>query len=133
MARFHLLPGRRSRAEAPAPDAAPPPQRRPLPPPSRLRKERRALLQAREERLRDLGGLMLEMYRRDQFRQDLLVDRCSDLLALEERVAEIDTLLAAALSIRRRPAAVCECGTPIMWGSRFCSSCGKEFGAASMS
>ena len=34
---------------------------------------------AREERLRDLGGLMLEMYRRDQFRQDLLVDRCIEL------------------------------------------------------
>lgn len=123
---------------APADEAAPPPPtaravRRALPPAGQLRRERRTLLAARESRLRDLGGLLVEMYRRDQFRQDLLVDRCSDLLALEERVAEIDTLLAAALSIRRRPAAVCECGTPIMWGSRFCSSCGKEFGAASMS
>jgi hypothetical protein len=129
MARFNLLPGRRS--SEPAPPAAPAPRRRPLPPPNRLRKERRALLQAREARLRDLGGLMLEMYRRDQFRQDLLVDRCSDLLALEQRIAEIDSLLAAALAIRRRRAATCECGAPIMWGSRFCSACGKEVSATS--
>jgi len=44
-------------------------------------------LAAREDRLRDLGGLMLEMYRRDQFRQDLLVDRCVELVQLEERLA----------------------------------------------
>jgi hypothetical protein len=130
MARFNPLSGKRSQ-EPPAPPAAPAPRRRPLPPPNRLRKERRVLLQAREARLRDLGGLMLEMYRRDQFRQDLLVDRCSDLLALEQRIAEIDALLATALSIRRRPAATCECGAPILWGSRFCASCGKEVDAAS--
>ena len=58
------------------------PQRRSLPHPGQLRRERRALLRAREGRLRDLGGLMLEMFRRDQFRQDLLVERCDELLAL---------------------------------------------------
>jgi hypothetical protein len=91
-----------------------------------LRRERRALLQFREERLRDLGGLMLEMYRRDQFRQDLLVDRCSELIGLDARLAEIDALLDAALSIRRRPAARCQCGATILWGSRYCPSCGRE-------
>ena len=34
----------------------------------RVRRERRALMRVREERLRDLGGLALEMYRRDRFR-----------------------------------------------------------------
>ena len=73
---------------APATDTAPPPPtpravRRALPPAGQLRRERRALLAAREERLRDLGGLMLEMYRRDQFRQDLLVDRCTELARIE--------------------------------------------------
>jgi hypothetical protein len=50
-------------------------------------------LRVREERLRDLGGLMLEMFRRDQFRQDLLVERCEELVAVDERLRELDTLL----------------------------------------
>jgi hypothetical protein len=116
---------------APATEAASPPPtpravRRALPPAGQLRRERRALLLAREERLRDLGGLMLEMYRRDQFRQDLLVDRCIELGQLEERLAELDALLAAAVSRgKTRPSARCECGAPIFWGSKFCAQCGR--------
>jgi membrane protease subunit (stomatin/prohibitin family) len=84
------------------------------------------LLRAREERLRDLGGLMLEMFRRDQFRQDLLVERCDELVALDERLQELDTLLAATVSARRpAPAARCACGAPIVWGSHFCANCGR--------
>ena len=89
------------------------------------------MLRAREERLRDLGGLMLEMYRRDQFRQDLLVERCEELVALDERLQELDTLLAAAVSSRRpAPAARCACGAPIVGGSHFCGNCGRSVGAA---
>jgi hypothetical protein len=110
------------------PQAAP---RRPLPHPGVLRRERRALLRVREERLRDLGGLMLEMYRRDQFRQDLLVDRCDELVALDERLQELDTLLAVAVSARRAaPAARCACGAPIVGGSHFCANCGRPVAAA---
>jgi hypothetical protein len=95
-----------------------------------LRKERRALLRVREERLRDLGGLMLEMYRRDQFRQDLLVERCDELIALDERLQELDSLLAAAVSVRRvAPAARCACGAPLVWGSHFCANCGRPVAA----
>ena len=61
------------------------------------------LLLLREAGLRDLGGLMLEMYRRDQFRQDLLVDRCVELAQIEERLAELDALLAAAVSRGHAP------------------------------
>ncbi|HVR12730.1 MAG TPA: hypothetical protein VMS41_03040, partial [Gaiellaceae bacterium] len=75
------------------------------------------MLRVREERLRDLGGLMLEMFRRDQFRQDLIVERCDELVSLDERLQELDTLLAAAVSVRRAaPAARCECGAPLVWG-----------------
>jgi uncharacterized protein YjiS (DUF1127 family) len=122
------LPGFR---RGPDGEAAPPPPtpravRRALPPVGQLRRERRTLLQLREERLRDLGGLMLEMYRRDQFRQDLLVDRCTELHQIEERLAELDTLLAAAVSRgKTRPAVHCECGATIFWGAKFCGQCGK--------
>ena len=59
---------------------------------------------------------MLEMFRRDQFRQDLLVERCDELIALDERLQELDTLLAASVSTRRAapaagvPAALRSCG-----------------------
>jgi signal transduction histidine kinase len=113
-------------AETPPPvGAAPPPVRRPLPHPGQLRRERRALLQARGERIQDLGGLMLEMYRRDQFRQDLLVERCDELAELEERLAELDALLATSQAVRRPPAVRCACGTPIFRGSHFCAHCGR--------
>lgn len=85
----------------------------------------------REERLRDLGGLMLEMFRRDQFRQDLLVDRCEELVALDERLQEVETLLAVAVSARRAaPAARCACGAPVVWGSHFCANCGRATSGA---
>jgi double zinc ribbon protein len=120
---------RRKDAATTAPRPAGPP-RRALPHPGQLRRERRALIRAREERLRDLGGLMLEMFRRDQFRQDLLVERCDELLALDERLQELDTLLAASVSSRRpAPAARCACGAPIVWGSHFCANCGRPVGA----
>jgi hypothetical protein len=88
-------------------------------------------LRAREDRLRDLGGLMLEMYRRDRFRQDLLVERCDELVALDDRLQELDTLLAAAVSSRRAaPAARCECGAPFVAGAHFCANCGRAVTAA---
>ena len=121
---------------APQPEeasAAPPAARavrRALPPVGQLRRERRTLLQARERRLRDLGGLMVEMYRRDQFRQDLLVDRCVELAQLDERIADLDTLLTVAASRGRvREAARCECGAPLFWGSKFCGQCGRAVAA----
>ena len=74
---------------------------------------------------------MLEMYRRDQFRQDLLLEHCEELVALDERLRELDTLLAVAVSSRRAaPAARCACGAPLVWGSHFCANCGRPVAAA---
>jgi hypothetical protein len=98
--------------------------------PGALRRERRALVRAREERIRDLGGLMLEMYRRDRFREDLLQERCLEVIALEERLSEVDGLLETAAELRRpRSAPRCACGAPIQWGAHFCANCGRPTGA----
>ena len=48
---------------------------------------------------------MLEMYRRDTFREDLLADRCNELLGLDARMHELDEMLAAARAGRSPPAA----------------------------
>ena len=103
MARMPFLSRRRDDEppEPPAAEAAPAPQRRPLPSASRLRRERRTLLRVREERIRDLGGLVLEMYRRQGFRQDLVDEQCAELVSLEDRLHELDSLLAVSVNARR--------------------------------
>jgi len=63
---------------------------------------------------------MVEMYRRDEYRDELLAEACAQVIAVDERVAEIEAVLAA----RRRPSA-CECGAPVLAGARFCPSCGR--------
>jgi hypothetical protein len=72
-----------------------------VPPARELKRERKALLQVREERLRDLGGLALEMYKRDRFTAGLVVERCAELVAIEVRVQEIDALLDGTAGLRR--------------------------------
>jgi hypothetical protein len=96
-----------------------------------LKRERKALLEVREERLRDLGGLALEMYKRDRFNAGLVVERCAELVAIEARVQEIDSLLDGTAGIRRGGGgAVCICGAPILLGARYCATCGRALGGA---
>jgi hypothetical protein len=107
-------------------DADPRPAAHRRPPAGVLRRERRALQRLREQRLRDLGGLLLEMYRRGSFREELLSEQCADLVAIETRLADIHLSLAGPL--RRAPR--CVCGAPIHPGARFCASCGRPLVAA---
>ena len=86
-----------------------------------LRRERRLLLKAREQALSDLGGLIVEMYRRGSFRDDLLSERSAVVVGIDARLAEIESLLHARGSTPR-----CECGAPILRGSRFCPNCGRS-------
>ena len=68
---------------------------------------------------------MLEMYRRDVFREDLLAERCNELLSLDARLRELDQMLAAKRGI---PTGQCDCGAPLPWGSHFCPNCGRPAG-----
>jgi predicted nucleic acid-binding Zn ribbon protein len=132
MARLSLPERFRRRPAEGAGESGPPTPARAqrLPQPGVLRRERRALVRTREDRIRDLGGLMLEMYRRDQFKQDLLVEQCLEVISIEERLRDIDSLLDAAATARRQGVGVrCTCGAPIQWGSHFCANCGRPVGA----
>jgi|SRR5438094_6102585 len=85
-----------------------------------LRRERRSLRKLRDVRLRDLGGLMLELYRRGAFREDLVAEQCAQLIGIDDRLATIDAALSRSGVDRR-----CACGAAILRGSRFCSACGR--------
>lgn len=98
------------------------------PPARELKRERKSLLMVREERLRDLGGLALEMYKRDRFSAGLVVERCAELVAIEARIQEIDALLDGSARLRREGGALCVCGAPLLLGARFCATCGRPAG-----
>lgn len=96
-----------------------------MPSPGLLRRERRNLLRLREQRVRDLGGLVLEMYRQDRFRQDIVYEQAAEIVGIEERLFQIDELLAAASS-RGRPVEHCvRCGAALLPAARFCPNCGQ--------
>jgi Double zinc ribbon len=122
---------RRGRPPAAEEEAPPKPHVPRAPAPGALRRERRALNRVREERIRDLGGLALEMVRRQRFRQDLLFEQCYEILVLEQRLHEIEASLARAAAARHRGAtARCNCGAPLAWGAHFCANCGRPAGEA---
>ena len=129
--RFHTLLRRqsrppRTRASLGAAAAGAGPRR----PPGELRRERRALLRAaraaaarpRRPRARDVPprplprGLAARALRR--------ADRARGADPRARRAAR----LAAALR-RARGSARCECGAPLLWGSRFCANCGRPVAA----
>ena len=120
---------RRRRDDSDPAAATPPRRRRYLPPPSRLRRERRALLRYREQRIRDLGGLVLEMYRQDRFRQDVVHEQAAEIVSMEERLREVDRLLTARTTRSVRSLRCTRCGTPLYPGARFCPSCGQSLEA----
>lgn len=99
------------------------------PSPRDLKRERKALILFREDRLRDLGGLALEMYKRDRFDAGLVVERCAELVAVEARVQEIDAVLDGSAQIRGNVTALCACGAPLLLGARFCATCGRPAGS----
>jgi hypothetical protein len=126
VARFSLL-SRLRRRSAGTPATGTPTVFRRAPSPGALRRERRAIVKAREERIRHLGGLTLEMYRRSSFRDELLIEQCREVVALEERLHELDSMLHAVAEARRAPT-TCDCGAPVPWGSHFCANCGRPVG-----
>ena len=98
----------------------------PEPDPASLQRERQELTWRREIEMRDVGGLAVEMVRRDRMKPDLLVSRAREVLALEQRMHELDSLLVAEATARSFPSvAYCKCGAPLAAGVHFCSHCGR--------
>jgi hypothetical protein len=71
------------------------------------------------------------MVRRDEFREDLVYEQAAELIGVEDRLHELEALLAAATTVRRTaPSARCACGAPVLWGQHFCANCGRPAGEA---
>jgi hypothetical protein len=82
----------------------------------------------RDSQLRDLGGLIFEMFRYDRFNEELVRERCTELLDLDDRLAELEELHRAATN--RAPLRRCAaCGAELAPSSHFCSNCGSPAGS----
>jgi hypothetical protein len=102
--------------------------------PAQLRKERAGLARRYQELRGDLGGLLIEMARRDHFNFHLLRLRAAEAVAVEQRAREIDGSLAvrAAQDRSALPAGTvavtakrcASCSGSIPADANFCAYCG---------
>ncbi|MEZ5099177.1 MAG: zinc ribbon domain-containing protein [Thermoleophilia bacterium] len=96
-----------------------------------LRRDRRAHMRDRERRIRDLGGLVLEMVRRGRLSTGLLERRASEVLGVEREIHAIDAVLRTAVdatpgpTIASIPLTSCRCGAELAPGANFCANCGR--------
>jgi hypothetical protein len=99
-----------------------------------MRKERAGLARRYQELRGDLGGLLIEMARRDQFNFHLLRLRAAEAVAVEQRAKEIDgqLTLQAASGRQSLPAGTVamtakkcgKCSGSIPADANFCAYCG---------
>lgn len=86
------------------------------------------LAREREARIRDLGGLALEMVRRERLNPDLLAAEAGRILELERLAAEVDSPPPPPGQEPERDGVtevLCTCGWALEPGSRFCPHCGR--------
>jgi hypothetical protein len=106
-----------------------------------LERERRGLVDQREEQVYHLGGLAFELHRRERLPDGVMRRRADDVSQTDARIREIDAALDAIEANREErrqrdrekraarpapePAGVCSnCGTPFQPEASFCWSCG---------
>ena len=100
----------------------------------RMRRRLRYLRKARELALRDLGGLVYELYRFGRDRNDLVVEKLKRLDRLDAEAAELEDALGDRRPVHevREPGigGVCpHCGELHSSSARFCSECGMNLAA----
>ena len=100
----------------------------------KLRRRARYLRRARELALRDLGGLVYESRRRNQFGGALIDEKVKRLAAIDAELRELEAVLGtpAGQTVLREPGVggTCpRCGELHASDARFCAACGLELGA----
>ncbi len=83
--------------------------------------------------LEELGSLVYEMAQKDSFEPAAIKSRADAITALagqiaeqEEELRQIRLRAEAALSGKPAGPVVCECGTTLAEGAKFCPNCGKK-------
>ena len=77
------------------------------------------------------GLIVTSRLGRDRFREDLIRERCEELLEIDDHLAALDSLLG--LSWTPPDQARCACGATIAGNAPFCAACGRSLGEATRS
>lgn len=109
---------------------------RPVRPPSigQLRRERRRLWEERQESVYHLGGLALDLQRRELLGDPLVAKRADVITGMDLQILDLDEQLKDADERRRRgrvrtpdPVGYCmSCGAPHQSEAAFCFRCGAR-------
>jgi len=99
-----------------------------------LRRERKRLWSERQETVFHVGGLAVELRRREMLDEGLVARRADTVLDMDARIVEIDAKLSGLDEQRRRgrtrtPDArgyCLSCGGPYLADAVFCSRCGAR-------
>jgi hypothetical protein len=89
-----------------------------------LRRRRDELARGFWEAQLDLGGLVYEMIRRDQFRMDVVVSRAAALQEIHAELGEVERLLR--LDEAAAAGSCASCGALYAHGAAFCWQCGES-------
>jgi hypothetical protein len=137
MSRLSRHPGRSADSPGPAGDAP-----EPSPPlgaraRGRARRRLRYLRPLRDLQLRDLGGLVFDLYRFGEQREALVRGKLDAIIATDKEIATLEARLGVASPTRvlevRQPGvggACASCGAFHASDARFCSTCGVELTVA---
>ncbi len=105
--------------------------------PRDLERARAGLVHRHAELRADLGGLLLEMARRDTFNLALLETKARAAVAVETEIAALDATLAApaasvpaAVAMPSAPASCGRCHGEVPANANFCPFCGAPRGNA---
>jgi len=95
-----------------------------------LRRKRRELERRRQRALLDLGGLVVEMSRRERMRVDLLAHRATVVRTLDSELDAVDLALAGprtgTAAAPAGPTTCPRCGSSVPTGANYCASCGTS-------
>jgi hypothetical protein len=92
--------------------------------PQQRRRVERDLSHQRAVAVSDLGGLVVEMARRERMRVDLLTHRASIVLGLEQQLAAVESPRAAATGVSGQACGAC--GTMLVAEANYCHVCGNS-------
>lgn len=137
MSRLSRHPGGASESDGPAADRPAPAASLDLRARGRARRRLRYLRRVRELQLRDLGGLVFDLYRFGEQREALVRAKLDAIIATDKEIAWLEDALGQPAGERRlevrQPAvggACANCGAFHGSDARYCATCGAELAVA---
>lgn len=84
----------------------------------------------KEQMIKEMGKKAYEMYVHDSLDLEKIKESCLKISSIDEKIEEkekeLENIQKEEEEILGEKKAVCECGSPIPEGAKFCTNCGKK-------